>query len=436
MEQENEISFGRVIKVAFLNWKRLLIIMSAVTIASACAFAFAFNRFQGNYSSTFTYSSIDLKKGEYVDGSSFVHTIITSESTLEKVKELDESFSNIDIEKMVKKNDIKISKEATTISSTEKTVEYTYTLTIAIKYFSDSTQAKKFIDKIAYAPIEKDASLVKEDNYNSNLKLFNNSLTFEDALDSLENQANFLSYQYTNLENASSAITSIADANNLEIKSIVGDYVEDDAKQTTNTTSTTTNNTTTQAKTTYTKRENIETLRQNIKENGFVKSYASEYKEQLNNEKESLTAEKVLNELKIADLKALRDPSSTTVSSQIDTELSKLTIRNNEIDNEISVIDKKLANENNTDESFVKAYNSFVSTLNNYKERLSNCVKSYVDFLNKCYINDATISYNDANSVNETGTLSVASIIILSLLLGLASSMVVNLIVDRKQLHD
>ena len=257
-------------------------------------------------------------------------------------------------------------------------------------------------------------------------------MTFEDALDALENEANFLSNQYTDLEEVSSAITSIAGANNLEIKSIVGDYVEEETKTSTTTNDSSSNKT----KTTATKRENIEVLRQKIKENGFVKSYTDEYKEQLNNEKEALTSEKALNEEKITALKALRDPSSTTVSSQIDTELSKLTIRNNTIDSEIAVINKKLANENNTDEAFISSYNTFVSTLANYKTRLTSCVKSYVDFLNKCYIKDATVSYNDANSVTETGTLSIASIIILSVLLGLASSMVVNLIVDRKQLHD
>ncbi len=432
MEQENGVSFGRVMKVAFHNWKRLLIILSAVTVVAACALQFGYNKFKGAYTSTFTYSSTDLKKGEYVDGSTFVHTIITSQSTLENVKNSNESFSNINIEKMIKKNDIKISKESITTSSTEKTVEYSYTLTISMKYFSNSTQAKEFIDKIAYAPIEKDASLVNEDNYNSNLKLFDSSMTFEDALDALENEANFLSNQYTNLEEVSSAITSIAGANNLEIKSIVGDYVEEETKTSTTTNDSSSNKT----KTTATKRENIEVLRQKIKENGFVKSYTDEYKEQLNNEKEALASEKALNEEKITALKALRDPSSTSVSSQIDTELSKLTIRNNTIDSEIAVINKKLANENNTDEAFISSYNTFVSTLANYKTRLTSCVKSYVDFLNKCYIKDATVSYNDANSVTETGTLSIASIIILSVLLGLASSMVVNLIVDRKQLHD
>ena len=233
MEQENGVSFGRVMKVAFHNWKRLLIILSAVTVVAACALQFGYNKFKGAYTSTFTYSSTDLKKGEYVDGSTFVHTIITSQATLENVKNSNESFSNINVEKIIKSNDIAISKE--TVEANNKVVDYTYTLSIPSKYFSNSTQAKEFIDKIAYAPIEKDASLVNEDNYNSNLKLFDSSLTFEDALDALENEANFLSNQYTDLEEVSSAITSIAGANNLEIKSIVGDYVVEEAKSSTST---------------------------------------------------------------------------------------------------------------------------------------------------------------------------------------------------------
>lgn len=434
MEQEEQsVSFGKVLKVAVKNWKRFLIVSVAVAAAGSCAFIFGYNTLKTNYVSEFTYNTSDLKNEKYLDGSDFFYSRIIGSDNLLRAKATSEDFNSIDIQKILDKSAISISKNV--VQTTEKTADYSYTITIGKKYFSSEKQAKAFIDEVASYPIHVDSELANKDHFSTNLDAFESANTFEKQLSYLEGQANLLDSSYVKLlsdESLSSAIAGSIRANIIELNSIVGE------KEKTEETTTAQSQTTTSTVTTDTAtRKAINQLRYIVNENGFVLDYNAPEALAFEATKKALEAEKSLNSQKITALENEINNLTTSVTvTTIDAEIAKLTERNTEIDYEIAAISKKIANKDNTDPTYVASLESFKSTLSTYKEKLSDCTGSYVDVVKKIYVNNADVSYKNSNIVSKSGELSIASSIIISVLGGVVVGGVTNLIVDRKKLHE
>lgn len=424
MEQEEQsVSFGKVMKVAFKNWKRFLIIASLVTIGGSCAFIFGYNTLQGKYVSEFAYNTSDLKNAQYSDGSEFFYTQVISKVNLERAKASSADFSSIDVNKILDKGGISISQKITVLS--DKNVSYLYTITVDKKYFGNKAQARSYIDAVASYPLEKDAGLAVSSNFDTNLVAFDSSDTYEKQLSFLEGQANSLANQYKKMlqsETLNSSVAGAIESNVVEINSIVG------AREVTIKDGVTTESDS---------REIISQLRYTINEYGFVKDYDSAEAQTFENTKVSLAAEKTQNEAKIAALETEINNLTTNITvSTIDAQIATLVERNKDIDYEITSINKKIANKGSTDETFLANKASFEKTLSTFRAKLSVCTDSFVKVLNKLYIEGADVAYSSTEIVTEKGILSIPASIIISLLIGVVVGGGVNLIVDRKKLHE
>ena len=89
----------------------------------------------------------------YPDGERFYFTDIISRDNLKKVAERTE-FSSIDVDSMVRGDNISIKRTVDEIytDSTEGVYDLNYTIKVKAKYFNDEDSARRFIEAIAIVP--------------------------------------------------------------------------------------------------------------------------------------------------------------------------------------------------------------------------------------------------------------------------------------------
>ena len=93
----------------------------------------------------------------YVDGSVFNYAGIASRATLEGIKNSDEAFKKIDINKIIKESAISVTKTVEfKTDSTGATIpdskSVKYTINVVAKYFPSKEVGRKFIEKMIYYP--------------------------------------------------------------------------------------------------------------------------------------------------------------------------------------------------------------------------------------------------------------------------------------------
>ena len=406
MEKEEGVTLGRVFKVAFHRWKLLLIITLVVGVAGTLAIVFGLNKYRGNYSIAFGYSTPDLAEEKYADGSTFYYKQLITYENLNSVKESDEKYSGIDIESLTSNGDISISKESTSNNNTATNI---YTIKIGYKYCSNYQLAKDFLMDVANTPLKKDRTIVESSGFNSSLKMYDTANTFEQQVSYLANQA-------TDLKNSYELILK---GNNIsrDIQSEIQTYVAQ--------------------LNILVPEDFIKELNTIIDKNGFVKDYDVQEIKNLASQKDALNEEKALNTNKI---NALNDEITVLQAqgasiSVLSEEIVSLTLRNADIDYTIAGIDKRLANKGK-DPSTIEGYSDFVENLAFYRSELEKSVTSYKSILNIFYIENASVAYDDSNIIKLNGTINTAIAIIISAVVGVVIGGVVNLIVDRKKLYE
>lgn len=397
-QQQKEITFGRVLKVAFGRWKLLIPVVAAVAAGTFVGIKFGYNTFKGSYTSTFSYSSADLTQEKYADGSALDYRNLISYDNLNKVKALDEKYSSIDIDAIREGNGIKIS---------EDKEKKTYTVTLAYKYVRNTAVAKSFMNDIASSALTKDIDIVNNNSFDSALVLFDETDTFEKQIKYLVRQANFLTSSYDTIASTAGLPISVgeqATANKEKVGLIIDSSFE-------------------------------RTMNYRISSNGYVKDYTSAEAKSLSITKDELLNEKSRNTLKIADLeneintKISTDKITITSLSQ---QLESLLMRQQDIDYEVEVIDRKIDNEGKTP----AGYAEFVADLASYRSKLANATNDYKAVLKSAYIDGAAVNYEDTSVIKLNGTIGTVINIAISLVAGVVVGAVVNLIVDRKKLYE
>lgn len=407
MEQEKSITFGKFLRVAFGGWKRLLIITAAFTVVGTLGLTFGYNKFKGQYTTTFSYNKSDLNQNIFADGSPFFYTEIFSRANFDRAATSDESLKTIDLEKMFEANAFTYSKKV------EDDISY-YTLSIPTKYFSGYAQAKLFFKEVTDYPIDRENSLLKKENFESSLIAFDSATTFESEVNFLKSHADSLLNSYKAvLENEKIEIgasaRAAAEAGTSAIVNIVG---VDDALLT--------------------------TLSHTINANGFVKDYESEEAKSFEATKTALQAEYDSNQAKI---QAFKDEiasmgSTTVILNEIDKALAELIARNAEIKEEIDAITLKIAKQSDTSEEYLAAKAAFADRLISIRNKLSDCTTQYITFLQLMYGKSDSAAFTDSSIIINTGVVSIPVAIVVSLLAGVVVSAVVNLIVDRKKFNE
>ena len=403
MEETKEITFGRVLKVAFGRWKLLLPVVAVVAASAFVGIKFGYNSLKGSYSSTFSYSSADLSQEKYADGSTFYYRNLVSYNNLNRVKESDEKYSSIDVDKILDSSAISISS-----NSDEKSGDKTYTITLAYKYVKDGAIAKSFIKDIAESALQKDADIVEQSKYDNSLVLFDDAETFEEQVKYLARQAEFLTTSYDTIKANSSlpiSVTEQATAN----KEKVGLLIDDSF---------------------------VKTMNYRISSKGYVKDYNAQEAKNYEMTRNLLGEESKLNQDKIDALKAEIDSmGSAAAIASLSQQMESLILRNQDIEYERAALKLKIDNKG-VDPSTIDGYTAFVSDLASYKSKLADLTKDYKGVLKSAYIDDAVVNYENSSVIRLNGTISTIINVAISLVAGVVVGAVVNLIVDRKKLYE
>ncbi len=403
---EKGVTLERVFKVAFSNWKLLIPVTVCTVAVAAIGIQFGLNTLRGYYSSTFSYSSVDLSKEQYADGSDFFYKNLISYKNLTAVKESSSKFASIDVDKILETNSISISSDSE---------ESTYTIELSYRHLKNQGLAKEFVNAITSSALTKDKDIVENGVFDTSLLFFDEASTFEEQVKYLNRQGEFLASSYDNIINdkgnqndnkktkeISVAIKEKATANKEKVNIIITE-------------------------------DFVDSMNIIINSNGYVKDYEALEVKNYPVTREQLVKEKELNSARVAELRnEINLITSPAIVNSFGQEVQTLLFRNAEIDHEVAAIDLKLANKG----IIPAGYEDFVNTLTNYRERLSDAVTDYKQVLKEAYINDAEVSYTNTSIIVLQGNIPLYFNLPISLVLGLVVGGVVNLIVDRKKLYE
>ena len=132
------------------------------------------------------------------DGTPFRYESIIYSDKLNAVKDSDEKYSGIDVEKMTTKRNITIS-EATRKDQQTISDLGIYTIRVTGDYFSDATQASDFLRAVCDNALDDLLTMIEKTDYSANLVSYNTNTTYSDRIDRLEEQKDFLLEQYDKL---------------------------------------------------------------------------------------------------------------------------------------------------------------------------------------------------------------------------------------------
>ena len=401
-EERKEITFGRILKVAFLNWKLFIPVAVVVAVGCALGIKFGYNSMKGSYSSTFSYSSVDLANEKYADGSKFVYANLIKYDSLKRVKDSNEKYSFIDIDKMVEKDGISI-----TTNINEKTNEHTYTINLAYKYIKNGDIAKSFIKDIAELALDKDADIVNNSSFDNALVLFDEADTFENQIKYLARQASFLTSSYSTLaaeSNLPISVTEQASANKEKVSLIVDSNF-------------------------------VRNMTYTVNSNGYVKDYTSQEAKNFDVTISLLTKEQAENEVKIDKLTdKMKEVKEAAAISDLK-ELATLIVRNEDIQVELDSLALKKSYEGAA-EADVPGLTAFKADLATYRSKLASATTDYKSVIKSAYIEGAEVNYGNSSAIKLNGTIGIVINVAISLVAGVVVGAVVNLIVDRKKLYE
>lgn len=416
MEENKSITISRIFYVAFRRWKLFLPVAVGVALLSSLAILLLYNPYKANYVATFTYTSMDLQQNKYADGSSFSYGNLVSLDNLTAIKNSDEKYASIDVDSLVSKDKIKISREYEKDNNNQETGTYTYTLEMNKKYFSKLDIASSFAYDIAYSAIKEDQRKVDNFNIGESVATFDSQSTFEGQINALANQSNTLSMLYktytepTNVETVYPPILyslALEHKQNLEANFSSG---------------------------------HATTLKAKISEYGFVKDYSVADYSDLDAARAPLLQEKADNE---AVLKVYTDQIAAMQGGSALTELPSfvedLTKRNSEIATELISVTAKVNNKplyDSKDVDYMNKYNAFVAELESAKQTVIKETDNYKTFLTKAYIVSGAVDFENTAVVEQKGNVNAIIAVVISVLLGVITGAIVNLIVDRKKLYE
>ena len=164
------------------------VILASVIFAAAFTllFAFVINPLGREYSMQFylTYPASDTLK--YPDGSAFSYREFTSYEALAAAKASDERFGSIDIDKMVKEDDVSVTAEFVTTAD-GYTQTGNYTIAVQGKYFSSRETAQAFIRALAQTAVDNVKEKAASIGYSIDADVFAEA-SFEDRLSLLSEE--------------------------------------------------------------------------------------------------------------------------------------------------------------------------------------------------------------------------------------------------------
>lgn len=409
-EEEQGVSFGRIVKVAFHRWKLLLIITLAVGLVGFFGIYFGYNYLFNVYNTTFSYSGSGLATETMADNTTFNYKSLISRDTLTEIKNSKEEYSTIDVEGLLKGNAFSIARKVDGDSK-----EISYTISIKRNKMPSADITRDFFIDIANYPLEKDKAYVADSTFDSALKKIETAEKFEDEVDLLSTQANTLIAGYNTMKglNISTTLSDKIASNIYTINSTI-----DSSK--------------------------VSLLKNMIINYGLAPDYSKIDIESLNQTKkvlvgdDGLGGEKKDNNDLIDDIKNQIKDLAAAGSAQVTSlgeRMESLIVRNHNIDLEVRQIDAQIANYNKkaTD---VEGHEQFVKETTKIYNELKAEIEDYKVAMKEVYVDNAEVTFANTNVLDVTKSMSILYSILIPVLVGFVAGLIVNLIVDRKMLHD
>lgn len=203
--EESGLTLGEIFKVIFRRVWWVIGAMAVCLVALTLVVQFWYNKEKQVYSTSYEIVYPDNDSGKYPDGSDMFAGDSISLSTLTDIKNgrysayNPDEFKDIDVKDMYENDNVHI---AESITRTEDGhIRRVYTLTVGAKYFTDDAQANAFIHAIASYPVNRVNSVLTAKNYEIYLPVYDDAITYDEAINALLRQRDYLESEYTKLGN-------------------------------------------------------------------------------------------------------------------------------------------------------------------------------------------------------------------------------------------
>jgi len=431
-EEDEGVSLGQIFKVIFRRWKLLLFITGIIFVFGLLGSQLIYNKLKTEYSSTVEYNVVNVNEGKYIDDSKFNYRDLIQASVLSKVKESDEKYKKVDVEGLIKNENISIEKNT---KDSNQTSVVTFTVKVRGKYFPNSETAKDFIYDVLNQAVLDTISIIENSNHKMYLKAYNDAKDYEAEINYLNQEITYLVGNYDKLIELYGDVNSnISDKDNEKISTYKVALENEFNKQTNN------NIITYKA---------IEDLRNELTAKNYVKDFKNN-EEALKNKKASLEKKieennttiksledkialynsgKKSNEYTEADL--MISGNANDAFTPLTTEISKLQAENAKNLYDINIIDAQLANQGG-DANEIK---SFEARLNKIYEALDKYADIYKNVSTSVVKNESNVAYT-GKALEASGGLGLIISVLLFLVGGFVVAAIVNLILDRKYLKE
>lgn len=436
-EREEGVSILSIIKVMF--GRKLLLLITSVTSALVLflAIQFGLNTIKQVYQASFSFSDPQMVEGYYVDGSGFNYNSLITRENLQSIKDSNDLYKSINLDKLYENNGISISVEE--VYSLDETTlrSQTYTLKTNKKYYSSAKQARAFIKDIIETATRTNREKAQSLFYESNLDAYDKAETLDSKVYYLMSQYNYINNRYKTLKETYKDV--VIKSTNKSLTSYQSDfnaafYLNDYSVESLNSSLV----------------NNVYVLNYDDNEDLYRNNYTT-YKTMydknqmtINNASETLAT--LVEKLKINST-ALEPVSKESINliTSLEKTILDATIENSDYASKIVYYSNVLGlySDNPDDDNYSENYHArasqaeseeFLTKLDASKQKLDEYTDIFKTVESEVLTTNNNVYYSYNNVIVVAGGLKLVYAIIISIVLGFMIGCCVNLVIDFKKL--
>ena len=165
----------------------------------------------------------------YINGKIFDYASVVSKARMQEVKDSNEEFAKINLDKIIKNNAISVTRNVTfDTDANDKNVTSTksinYTINAKARYFPNKEVGKHFIQELIYLPLEDSTNCINSYNVTSFINGEFGQKSYLDKVRLLQNQYDEIRISYDELEDKFGAHVS-GNNDGLTINQLYNDYL-------------------------------------------------------------------------------------------------------------------------------------------------------------------------------------------------------------------